>query len=287
MVDVPVVIRRVGGYNYLKETSRLMMIKFCSLFSGSSGNSLFITDGQTRILIDAGISGIRIKKALESIGEDPHNLDALVVTHEHSDHTKCAGVITRRYKIPVYATKGTWNGMSPYIGPVNEANVMYIKADNDFQIKTMTVRPFKIPHDANDPVGFSFFAEGKKVTVATDIGVMTEALQDNIRGSDLLMLESNHDIEMLDNGRYPYYLKKRIKSDHGHLCNEMAGITIAKLVEQGARKFVIGHLSQENNTPDVAYATVASYISGNGFDIGNTVELYVARRDETSRVFEV
>ncbi|MDX1359537.1 MAG: MBL fold metallo-hydrolase, partial [Clostridia bacterium] len=152
---------------------------------------------------------------------------------------------------------------------------------------TMTVHPFKIPHDANDPVGFSFFAEGKKVTVATDIGVMTEELQDNIKGSDLLMLESNHDIEMLDNGRYPYYLKKRIKSDHGHLCNEMAGRTIAKLAEQGARKFVIGHLSQENNTPDVAYATVASYISGNGFDIGNTVELYVARRDETSRVFEV
>ena len=263
------------------------MIKFCSLFSGSSGNSLFITDGQTRILIDAGISGIRIKKALESIGEDPQNLDALVVTHEHSDHTKCAGVITRRYKIPVYATKGTWNGMSPYIGPVNEANVMYIKANNDFQIKTMTVHPFKIPHDANDPVGFSFFAEGKKVTVATDIGEINNELKKNFENSDLLMLESNHDIEMLDRGPYPRFLKDRILSREGHLCNKIAGKTIAELIEKGARKFVIGHLSQENNTPDVAYATVASHISGNGFNIGETVELYVARRNETSRVFEV
>jgi phosphoribosyl 1,2-cyclic phosphodiesterase len=263
------------------------MIKFCSLFSGSSGNSLFVTDGATRILIDAGISGIRIKRALESIGEDPCRLDALVITHEHSDHTKCAGVITRRYKIPVYATRGTWSGMAPYIGPVNEANVMHIRANEDFRIKTMKIHPFTIPHDANDPVGFSFFAEGKKVTVATDIGIMTDGLRDNIKGSDLLMLESNHDIDMLENGRYPYYLKKRIKSDHGHLCNEMAGITIAKLAEQGARKFVIGHLSQENNTPDVAYDTVASHISGNGFEIGEAVELYVARRDETSRVFEV
>ncbi len=263
------------------------MIKFCSLFSGSSGNSLFISDGQTRILIDAGITGIRIRKALESIGENPLNLDALVVTHEHSDHTKCAGVITRRYGIPIYATKGTWEGMSRYIGPVNEANIMYISANFDFQIKTMKIHPFSIPHDARDPVGFSFFSKDKKVTVATDIGIMNDSLFENIKDSDLLMLESNHDIEMLDNGNYPYYLKKRIRSDHGHLCNEMAGKTLAELAYNGAKRFVIGHLSRENNSPDIAFETVASLISGNGFSVGESIELYVARRDETSKVFEV
>lgn len=263
------------------------MLKFCSLYSGSSGNSLFVSDGQTRILIDAGVSGIKIKESLESIGENPADLDALVVTHEHSDHTKCAGVITRRYKIPVYGTKGTWDGMSRYIGAVNEASIMHISANKDFQINTIRVHPFSIPHDARDPVGYSFFTQDKKVTVATDIGHMNELLLENIRNSDLLMLESNHDIEMLNNGSYPYILKKRIKSDHGHLCNNIAGETLAMLAEEGLRRIVIGHLSNENNKPDVAYETVASHITNNGFTIGDSVELYVARRDETSKVFEV
>ena len=263
------------------------MIKFCSLFSGSSGNSLYISDGKTRILIDAGVSGIRIKEALESIGENPEELDALVVTHEHRDHTKCVGVITRRYKIPVYGTKGTWDGMSRYIGPVNEANIMVFSANKDFQINTIKIHPFSIPHDARDPVGFSFFAEGKKVTVATDIGHMNELLLENIKNNDLLMLESNHDIKMLDNGRYPYVLKKRIKSDYGHLCNNAAGETLAMLAEQGLNKIVIGHLSNENNKPDLAYETVASHINNHGFTIGEAVELYVARRDVTSKVFNV
>lgn len=263
------------------------MIKFCSLFSGSSGNSLFISDGETRILIDAGVSGIRIKNALLSIGENPDNLSALVVTHEHSDHTSCAGVIARRYKIPVYATKGTWEGMYRYIGPVNEANIMHINANRDFQINTIRVHPFTIPHDARDPVGFSFFTEDKKVTVATDIGHMNDLLMDNIKNSNLLMLESNHDLNMLENGNYPYVLKRRIKSDHGHLCNDDAGETLALLALQGVKKFVIGHLSHENNNPVIAYDTVAAHITKNGFSIGDTVELYVALRNETSKVFVV
>lgn len=263
------------------------MIKFCSLFSGSSGNSLFISDGETRILIDAGVSGIRIREALISIGENPDDLNALVVTHEHSDHTSCAGVIARRYKIPVYATKGTWEGMLRYIGPVNEANIMHISANKDFMIGTIKVHPFSIPHDARDPVGFSFFTEGKKVTVATDIGHMNAMLMDNIKNSDLLMLESNHDLDMLENGNYPYVLKRRIKSDHGHLCNDAAGETLALLALQGIKKFVIGHLSRENNNPDVAFETVAAHITRSGFSIGENVELSVALRNETSKVFIV
>ena len=263
------------------------MIKFCSLYSGSSGNSLFISNGSTRILIDAGISGIRIQRALESINENPADLDAVLITHEHSDHTSCAGVMSRRFNLPVYTTRGTWKGMSGSIGKMNEANVIYISANIDFNIKDIRIHPFSIPHDAADPVGYSFFSEDKKITIATDIGHMNNDLLENIKNSDFLMLESNHDIEMLDNGSYPYVLKRRIKSDHGHLCNNMAGETIALLARQGAKRFVIGHLSGENNCPEVAYRTVSSHIKNSGFIIGETIELYVAKRNETSEVFVI
>ncbi len=164
---------------------------------------------------------------------------------------------------------------------------MHITANTDFQIKTLRIHPFTIPHDARDPVGFSFFSEDKKVTVATDIGHMNDLLVENIKDSDLLMLESNHDIEMLENGRYPVVLKRRIKSDHGHLCNNVAGETLVKLASQGSKRFVIGHLSHENNCPEVAYKTVANLMMENGFAVGESVELHVALRDETSKVFMV
>lgn len=263
------------------------MIKFCSLYSGSSGNSLFISNGDTRILIDAGISGIRIQKALLYIDENPADIDAVVVTHEHNDHSSCVGVMSRRFDLPVYSTKGTWKGMMGMVGKINEANKRYFSANEDFVIGNMAIHPFSIPHDANDPVGFSFFSEKKKLTVATDIGHMNDILIQNIKGSDLLMLESNHDMNMLDNGSYPYVLKRRIKSDHGHLCNAVAGETIAMLADEGVKRFVIGHLSGENNCPELAFETVASHISGKGFIVGESIELYVARRNETSRVFEL
>jgi len=266
------------------------MFRFCSLFSGSNGNSLFVSDGKTRILVDAGVSGIRIKKALCSIGEDFLNIDAVLVTHEHSDHSSCVGVVSRWVKyqnIPVYATKGTWYGMSRTVGNINEASKNYIKANETFQIGDITIKPFSIPHDAADPVGYSFLCEGKKLTIATDIGHMNDSLLENIRNSDLLMLESNHDLEMLENGPYPYVLKRRIKSEHGHLCNSLAGETIANLALEGVKKFIIGHLSGENNRPDLALDTVGACIESAGLRIGRDIELHVAMRGITSEVFYI
>ncbi len=263
------------------------MFRFCSLFSGSDGNSLFVTDGKTRILVDAGVSGIRIQNALLSIGENPRTIDAIFVTHEHSDHSHGVGILSRRNNIPVYATKGTWGKMRGFIGSVNEANIMYITPGCAVAIGNIEVHPFRIPHDANDPVGYSFLCKGKKLTIATDIGHMNEELLENIRNSDLLMLESNHDLEMLDNGPYPYILKRRIKSDHGHLCNSMAGETIAQLALEGVKKFIIGHLSGENNNPDIAYKTVGACIESIGFKLGEDIELHVAERGITSKVFNI
>ncbi len=262
-------------------------IKFCSLFSGSSGNSLFISHGGTRILIDAGVSGRRIQYALESIGEDACELDALIVTHEHSDHSSCVGVMSRRYNIPVYATQGTWRGMENSIGIVNEANILHIKANTDFEIGDLQIHSFSTPHDAADPVGYTFKAEGRKVAIATDIGHMNETILENIRGSDLVMLESNHDLGMLENGSYPYFLKKRIRGMFGHLCNDIAGETIALLAGEGGRRFLIGHLSHENNHPETAYSTVIARLTSCGLKETDSLELDVALRDRASRVFEL
>ncbi|MBN1623487.1 MAG: MBL fold metallo-hydrolase [Clostridia bacterium] len=263
------------------------MFRFCSLFSGSNGNSLFVTDGETRLLVDAGVSGIRIQNALASIGENPASIDAIFVTHEHSDHSQSVGILSRRYNIPVYATKGTWRGMRSFIGNVNELNVMYIDPEKSILTGHIEVHPFRIPHDATEPVGYSFRCENKKLTIATDIGHMNSELLENIRNSDLLMLESNHDLEMLDNGPYPYVLKRRIKSDYGHLCNSIAGETIAQLALEGVKKFIIGHLSGENNNPAVAYRTVGACIESIGFRLGEDIELHVAERGITSKVFYI
>ncbi|MFO7611336.1 MAG: MBL fold metallo-hydrolase [Clostridia bacterium] len=263
------------------------MFKFCSLFSGSSGNALIIWNDQTRILIDAGVSGKRIQAALEAISIDPRTLDAILVTHEHSDHASCVGVMSRRFNLPVYATRGTWKGMAGCIGGVNVLNIRYFSSNEAFVIKNIEIRPFTIPHDAADPVGFSFLYGGRKITVATDIGHMNDSLIENIIGSDLLMLESNHDMVMLEKGRYPLVLKKRIKSDYGHLCNDIAGQTIAGLAMRGGRRFLIGHLSAENNYPELAYETVSKCIAGSGFCVGNGIELHVAGRNEASMVFDI
>lgn len=261
------------------------MVKFCSLFSGSSGNALFLSCGQTGILIDAGVSGIRIGNAMKSIGENPGMLRAILVSHEHSDHSKCVGVMSRRLHLPVYANPITWGRMNPFIGSISGENVRVFRTGEPFRVGEIEVLPFSIPHDAGDPVGFRFIAEGKKITVATDVGHMTDRLLLHIMDSDLLMLESNHDLDMLENGRYPYPLKKRIKGDYGHLCNDMAAKTIVQLAGLGIRRFIIGHLSQENNHPDRAFQTVEQHLCQNGFRVGKDVELDVVLRDRTSRVF--
>ncbi|MBN2851150.1 MAG: MBL fold metallo-hydrolase [Clostridia bacterium] len=261
------------------------MIEFASLFSGSSGNALYIEHKDTRILIDAGVSGIRIENALLSIGKRAADLTAVLVTHEHSDHTSCLGVMTRRYNLPIYINRGTWNHVKNFIGKVNEANIYHFNSNEEFTLGDFKVNPFSIPHDASDPVGFSFFAENKKITTATDIGHMNDDIRKNIENSDLLLLECNHDLRMLENGSYPYPLKRRIKGDFGHLCNDHTSQTILELARKGQRRFLLGHLSHENNYPELAFKTVAGCLIDNGFEVGKDIELEVVLRDQTSQLY--
>lgn len=260
------------------------MLKFCSLYSGSSGNCLFACAKQTKILIDAGLSGKKIIDALGSIGEDPGELSGILISHEHVDHIRGAGILSRKLDIPIYANALTWNSMHNLIGDISDHNIKYFNTNTDLIVGDFLVHPFAIPHDAAEPVGFNIYGEDRKISIATDIGHMTEAIVGRLESSDLILLESNHDVNMLMSGAYPYYLKKRIAGDYGHLSNENATKVISRLISMGTKKFILGHLSNENNYPDLAYITVKNVLDNMKMVIGEDIELDIARRDCVGRV---
>lgn len=252
------------------------MTRFISLISGSSGNATYFSDGKTNLLIDCGMSGARLKEALHAIDVMPESINALLLTHEHIDHTKGAGVISRRYNIPVYATEGTHSDMD--IGNLADENIKLISEDTEFEIGTIAITPFAIPHDANQPVGFTFISENEKYSLATDIGKMTSGILDHITGSKNVLLESNHDIEMLRFGSYPFPLKQRILGDKGHLSNELAAKTALRLVQNGTEHIMLGHLSKENNRPEIAMLETYNLLTQSDVKVGSDVTLQVADR---------
>ena len=259
------------------------MIRFCNLFSGSSGNSTYIESGSTKILIDAGVSCQRISKALASIGVELDEINAILITHEHTDHTKGLTTIAKKFSTPIYATAKTWTQMSSL--NVIEACKQTFTPEEEFKIGDLTIRPFSIPHDAIEPCGFSVLNGEKKVTVATDIGHIEEKLITEMCGSDILLIESNYDNDTLLCGAYPYFLKKRICSDVGHLSNETTGKLVKTLYENGVNKFILGHLSKENNFPELAYQTVLNELNESKLDV--PFHLSVAGRDTVDEILEI
>lgn len=252
----------------------------CSLVSGSSGNSSLVSYKGTNILVDCGMSGKKLEQLLAELGLCGSDLSAILVTHEHIDHVSGVGVVSRRYDLPVYATCGTHFAME--VGKMREENIKYIEPDRPFEIGEIGVNAFCIPHDAADPVGYRFFCGEKKLAVATDIGVMTNEIFDSISGSESIILESNHDIDMLKNGSYPIQLKSRILSNVGHMSNALAAKTALALAKRGTKRIMLAHLSNENNTPRLAYDTVSSELTAAGAQAGD-LELLVANRYEVTQ----
>ena len=222
------------------------------------------------------------ENALIEAGISPLEISAVLVTHEHIDHIKGVGVFSRRYNIPIYANEKTWNKMYESIGDIDERNIKIIKNYEEFEVGDIGIKSFEIPHDAADPVGYSFFYDNKKISVATDIGVLKKSLFSAIQKSDTVLLESNHDINMLNVGSYPIPLKQRIKSDVGHLSNDDAGKAAEFLVRMGTEKIMLGHLSKENNYPLLAFKTVENILSEVDIKVGKDVKLKVAGCDEIS-----
>jgi phosphoribosyl 1,2-cyclic phosphodiesterase len=258
------------------------MLKLASLYSGSSGNSIYISSKSTHILVDAGLSGKRIEKSMASIGESIKNIQAILISHEHMDHILGAGVLSRRYGIPIYANEKTWEAMRVSLKKIDPDCIRIFLTGQPFKIGDIEVNTFSTPHDAIEPVGFNFCCNKKKVTIATDIGHIHKSLLNNLVGSDMILLESNHDIEMLKVGRYPWPLKQRIMSDKGHLCNDMAAKVVAYLAANGTKKFLLGHLSKENNFPELAFQTVKNALTEKSVAAGRDVYVGIAYRDRVS-----
>ncbi len=264
-----------------------MELMFSPLFSGSSGNAVFVGEGEDRILVDAGVSCARIVKELDQIGVKPETLKAILITHEHSDHTAAAGILSRKFDLPIYATEGTWGGMADKVGAVQSKNIRIIDARQDFYIGKIGVCPFSIPHDASDPCGYSFYAGNLKASIATDIGCIREGWLNAVANSDILLLESNYDEDMLKAGKYPYALKKRILGRTGHLSNDDAGKAAVQLAARECKNIILGHLSKENNFPELAEQTVRLALDEAGCALGQDVNLSIARRDGFSGLFSV
>ena len=264
-----------------------MELRFSPLFSGSSGNAIYVGCGDTHLLVDAGLSGTRITNELARIGVHPSMLTAILTTHEHVDHVRGVGILSRKYNLPVYATEGTWEGMADKVGTVEARNRCILTPEQDFYIGEMNVMPFSTPHDANQPVGLSFECRGARFSIATDLGCIRNGWFKHVCGSDAVLLESNYDPDMLQAGSYPYALKHRILSNRGHLCNEDAGRCATELVKGGARHIILGHLSKENNFPELARRCTEDALRANGIVPGEDVRLDVASRDGVTGIFGI
>lgn len=259
-------------------------MKLIPLYSGSSGNSSLIIAGKSKILIDAGMTGKAITSALSELNVIPGEISAILVTHDHIDHTKGVGVLSRRYDLPVYANAGTWDAMHGIIGEISQRNTRVFNTNEDFYIGDINITPFKTPHDARESVGFTLAHIGRKLLYATDIGCVRDELIANAVESNLAFIEANHDIEMLKCGPYPYQLKQRILSDKGHLSNDNCAKLLIKLHALGIRAAILAHLSNENNTPELAFNTVTDILEANSI---RDMKLCVAQRNGITGIFEV
>ena len=265
-------------------------MRICSIASGSSGNCTYVGSNNTHILIDVGISGKRIEEGLNKLDLSAKDLDGILITHEHSDHIAAVGVLARKYALPMYATKGTIKGIMQQkgLGAVDTALFKEIKADEDFKIDDLTIKAVDVSHDALEPVAYRITNGTGSVGVCTDLGTYNDRIIECFSGVDALILEANHDVNMLQVGRYPYVLKQRILSDKGHLSNENCGRLLCRLLHDDMKSIMLGHLSAENNLAELAYEAVRLEIMMSDCRYApSDFEIKVAKRSESSEPIAV
>ncbi len=265
-------------------------MRLVSIASGSSGNCIYMGTDTTHILIDAGISTKRIETGLAALGIKGGELSGILITHEHSDHIGGLRVFSKRHEIPIYTTKETYEGIlsSRSVGALPGGLHREIVPDEAFCIGDMTITPFSICHDAANPCAFRVDAKGASAAVVTDLGNYSQYTVNHLLGLDAVLLEANHDVRMLETGPYPYYLKKRIMGNEGHLSNDSAGRLLGELLHDGFQKALLGHLSKENNFADLAYETVRLEITeGENAYQGTDFDIAVADRNLMSEIIYI
>lgn len=262
----------------------------CSIASGSSGNCIYVGTDATHLLVDVGISCKRTVEGLNQLGLTGKDIDGILITHEHIDHIQGLGVMSRKFGIPIYATPGTIQGIknTKTLGAIDEGLFHEIAADEKMILKDIVVNPMKISHDAAQPVAYRFHYGKHKMAVVTDLGTYDDYTIESLRGVEAMVLEANHDINMLQVGPYPYYLKQRILGNRGHLSNESSGKLLSALMHDGLKAVCLGHLSKENNLAELAYETVRLEITmaENGYK-PDDFPIYVANRSEISEIVDI
>ena len=264
-------------------------MRVCTIASGSSGNCTYVGSDNTHILIDAGISGKKIEKGLEEAEIKPNELSGILVTHEHIDHINGLGVMARRYGIPIYTSSKTYEAVTATakVGNIPDGLFRSIEADTPFIIGDLGIDPFSTSHDAADPMGFRVELNGKAFASATDLGYYNDYIVSKLKNLDVLLIESNHDVNMLEAGAYPYQLKRRILGDKGHLSNSTAGLLLNEILHDGMKHIMLGHLSKENNYPALAFQTVCYEITfGKCKYKAEDFSMEIAKRDEAGQVIE-
>lgn len=252
------------------------MLKLSTLASGSTGNSIYIGNKNTNILIDCGISGIKLQNALKSIGVQPQYIDAVFITHEHTDHINGVGVFSRRFNIPIYATEKTWYIMQNKIGSILPNNKIIIYPNEKIIINDLYLNAFSVPHDAVDPVCYNIFYNNIKISLLSDLGHVNDNILEKIQGCSALIIESNYNAHMLLNGSYPEQLKKRVIGQYGHISNETCASIICYTISEKLKDVILFHISKENNTKKLALSTVTNILKSNGILVQKDLNLHIA-----------
>lgn len=250
------------------------------------GNCLFIESENTKLLVDAGVSLKKIEAGLESLNVSPSSLDGIIVTHEHSDHIQSLGNLSKKFNLPVFANQETFDNMPKQTDKIAAENINKFKNKEKFSINDIDIIPFDIPHDAANPCGFNISCNNDKISIATDIGHITNEILKQLEGSKFILLESNYDSEVLKYSKYPFLLKQRIAGPNGHLSNELASKVINYLMKDNLQIAMLGHLSKESNFPELAYQTVVNEIMHSGNDVSK-IELSVASRNQISKLIHI
>lgn len=262
-------------------------MKVITLASGSKGNCTYIESEKVKLLVDCGISMSEVETKLKIIGVDPAQIYAILITHEHSDHIKSVGAFARKYGCFVFALSTEWEVLDKKLGKLDDVQKVKF-ALNNFFVQDITISPFQLSHDAHSCVGYSFYNQGNKISIATDFGVPSNNILQNLKDSNILIIEANHDENLLlNNPKYSTVLKQRILSSKGHISNKTCASIIQKIFTPNLTQIILAHLSEENNTPNLAYETVKSELEKYGLIEGKHLYIDVASQHNMGHLFEL
>ncbi|WP_025784253.1 MBL fold metallo-hydrolase [Sporosarcina sp. D27] len=262
-------------------------MRFSILASGSTGNSIYIENDSGAYLVDAGLTAKRIEAQLAKIGRSMKDVNAIFVTHEHSDHIKGVGVLARKHGVPIYANQKTWQAMDGLVGDISLEQRFQFDMETVHSFGSISIESFAVSHDSVDPMFYVFHEEDRKLAIITDTGYVSDRMKGIIKSADSFVFESNHDVGMLQMGRYPWSVKRRILSDVGHVSNEDAAIAMNDVIEQKETQIYLSHLSRDNNMKDLARMSVEQTLQTCGIIAGEFVHLHDTDAEEPTELITV